>query len=799
MNAADLDVVLGLLQSPDNAVRRQAEAQVEAAALNPAFLRAALECTCLASSPQNRQMAATILTWRLPKAWPSLGDSDRSSLQAALLKCFATCSELPVLRVLAEACNALCQAIAVQHNVLWTELLQLVARLLTEESPIHRRGALELLSALVQSMGARLKDHYSELGPALAARIRDPDATVRVAALSAAGVLAESWCRSESDRRLLEVTAEAALEAVASNASDLHVLQAALRALRHIAPTMHSDNLAIACTEVAVRVLCWGPGAAKKEACEVQAAELLCSLARRSPGFWAREARLLSAVVPALCTASKDFAPSVDDIDEVSPVAEAARECLRMLSRANPVQVVPLVYEAARVTSQSRDAMDRAAAVHAVIFALSGAREAPADWAVPLVRALGDSTVWVRQSAYEGAIRLAAELRQSESTTEGLLLLLTAVAERLASEKELELVQKASGSLVAIWQELTTDESAPSLRKVIPVLVASIHRVANEATAASDMPSRDAAAAALASALGAAAASSLDHFEPFVVQSAQVLWPLAQAAATKGHNGTHIVLSSCIEAAGSTISIKWMDPEVKDIRDEFSSMALRILTDEGCPSEVRASAHVFFRQMASAMLEEFSPYTSKVVPPALASLAMSDGGEVVVGRRRRAVRTGGEEERVAAIHALGVYATSVGPTFGMYLPAVIPSVCGQAQHASSAVQAACMCAVARLGKALTSIAIGLTNGHADRLAAQNMVQGMVQALELVARDRDNLGGSALRSAIHAIQDLREHPGFDAFVGPAAIAALMAAVGDKVADDICSTDDEEDANVGDDVA
>eukprot|EP00971_Amphidinium_carterae_P119190 2360990-Amphidinium_carterae.1 len=75
---------------------------IEAVALTPVFLSAVLQCTQRGSSAQNRQLAATILTWRLPKAWPSLAESDRHSVQAALLNCYGTCSEWAVLRVLAE-------------------------------------------------------------------------------------------------------------------------------------------------------------------------------------------------------------------------------------------------------------------------------------------------------------------------------------------------------------------------------------------------------------------------------------------------------------------------------------------------------------------------------------------------------------------------------------------------------------------------------------------------------------------------------------------------------------------------
>mmetsp|Transcript_51630 Transcript_51630/g.95579 ORF Transcript_51630/g.95579 Transcript_51630/m.95579 type:complete len:799 (-) Transcript_51630:54-2450(-) len=798
MDPAEVDVVLGLLQSPDNVIRRQAEAQVEAVALTPVFLTAVLQCTQRSSNAQNRQMAASILGWRLPKAWPSLGDSDRHSVQAALLSCYGTCSEWAVLRLLGEACNALCQTIAIRCNVLWVELIQLVARLLNEEAAIQRRGALDLLAALVQSMGVRLKAHYPELGPVIAARIRDAEPTVRVAALSTAGVLAESWCAAEDDLRQWQVTAEAALEAAAGNANDLTVLQAALRALGHLAPAMRSDPLAAACTDVAVRVLCGAQGAAKAELCQVQAAQLIRALALRSPEFWKKEPRILAGAVAALCTACKDHVPSVDDLDEVSAVALAARDCLRALARASAAQVVPLVYDSARTGSQSNDALDRAAAVHAVVFSLSGAREVPSAWAVPLVRALQDSAVWVRQSAYEGAVLLADALRPAPSTTEGLLLLLAAIAERLASEADIELVQKAASAIEAIFKELATDEAAPSLTKVVPVLVGSLHRVGSEVT---DVPAstQSAAVASLASALGAAAAATLDHFEAFAAQASRVLLPLAKAVAARGPHAQRNVFAACVEAAGATVAVAWAQPDVQEARDEFIALSLRILADETCPSEVRASAHGFFARVANVVGDDFAPYLQKVVQPAVSSLAVVDGGEVTVGQRRRVVRTGGEEERVAAIDALGVYSTAVSNGFAVYLPTVCPAVCRQACHASTAVQAASMQAIARLGRALTGLVSGLTNGSADRSAASGMAHGMVQALQGVARDDDGGGGKAVRCALLAIEDLRECVGFDVLVGPAVWAGLLAVVGNRQADDIVSSDEDQDAFVGDDCA
>ena len=51
--------------------------------------------------------------------------------------------------------------------------------------------------------------------------------------------------------------------------------------------------------------------------------------------------------------------------------------------------------------------------------------------------------------------------------------------------------------------------------------------------------------------------------------------------------------------------------------------------------------------------------------------------------------------------------------------------------------------------------------------------------------------------LEAVEDLRDCPGFAALAGPAAMSSLMGVVGTRCSDDIESSDDEEDANVGDD--
>merc|ERR550532_2872762 len=111
----EIDQLLEALQSANNTFRSQAEAQLELRFQNPVFLTALMMRAHQAPALSSRQLAATLLSWRFPRMWPCLGQEDAANAQAALLECYASCSELPVLRALGEACNALCQSMVVHR------------------------------------------------------------------------------------------------------------------------------------------------------------------------------------------------------------------------------------------------------------------------------------------------------------------------------------------------------------------------------------------------------------------------------------------------------------------------------------------------------------------------------------------------------------------------------------------------------------------------------------------------------------------------------------------------------------
>jgi len=810
-DVADLDRVLLSLQSGDNDTRRQAEAHLEGWSADPTLLNVLMTRAHLAPTLGCRQLAATILSWRLPQLWPSLSADEKSCVQVTLLECFSKCSEPLVLRSLGEACNSLCQTVALRQDVLWEDLLRLVAALLSSDSAVHRRAALELLSLLVDSMGARLHAFYPDIGRTLPARVNDTDAEVRMAALDALGALAASWCQSEEDALLWKGATEAALEtatAVLAAPSDggygPRLLTSALRALARLVPVL-PEHLGVASAELACRIVGAKGTPHSLENCVVLALQLLHTLARRSPKCLGED--VLTTVVPTVCHATCDNAPSVDDLDEVSAPALAARDCLRAVVRASPSFALPLVYEAAHSAAESVDAVHRASAVHMVVFALCGVREGQPSWAVPLTRAVGDNAVWVRQAACEGAALLADALRPSAVTTEGLLLLANTLAKQLTMEPDATLVRKTADAVAAIFHELTTDEAALALHVVVDALLhvlPATARIFATMEPGEEVASAAAAMVAIATALGAVANTAADHFAPFAAAATTVLLQLLHAGAAEPSCSigcptalTPPAFAACLEAAGGAVASAWSNSSFRTAREELATLAQCALVNDQAASEVRASAHKFFACVALASFEEFSPLLVQVVPPAVSALHAADGSEVGVGVRRRGVRTGAHEERVAAIEALGAYAVAVGHRFAAHMPLVLPAVCSQAQHANAEVRAATARSLGRIGRVLADIVAGLPGDDSDRTAAAGLAQSLTRALCSLISERHTEDAGALRCGLQTKEDLLNCPAFIALVGSEA-AALVAAGGGRRSDEVESSEDgDDDEQVGDD--
>lgn len=87
LDASEVDRVLAVLLSADNAARVQAEAQLEQWSQHRGFLRVLMQRSHMAPTPASRQLAATVLSWRIPRLWPNLSDDDRLHVRSSLLDC----------------------------------------------------------------------------------------------------------------------------------------------------------------------------------------------------------------------------------------------------------------------------------------------------------------------------------------------------------------------------------------------------------------------------------------------------------------------------------------------------------------------------------------------------------------------------------------------------------------------------------------------------------------------------------------------------------------------------------------
>jgi len=803
-SVADVDSLLLALQSPDNGTRGQAERMLDEYSLNAEFIIMLMTRTHAAPALTSRQLAASLLSWRMPRVWKQLGNDDRSRVQGALLTCMATCQEAAVLRILGEACNATCQQVAMHHDLLWEDLLRLLVSFLHGQSAIHRVAALELFVALVDSIGARLQQHYADLGQIVIKCLYDDEIGVRVASLAVIKAVTSSWCLGDDGIKHWEGAAAATLEVAAAALSRPskdpakgQLVVGSLRALGPVAAASKSKNLCLSAARIACSVLADTTLGRSAEHCHTQALQLLRALVRVPDGLDKQD---VAGLVPLICRSAKDEAPDLDDINDVGIVAQAARDCVRVFVRVDPATTLPAVLEFAEKAMQSNDALDRAAAIHIVSYAFCGAREATPGWATLLVNALGDAAVWVRHAVCECAALLAETLRPDHVTTEGLLMLLAGFASYMPNETSPDVLKRAGDAVRGICRELSSDEIAAVLHGIVGALCSILALTMRGAASAESAEEVAAVLAALVGALGAAASAAADLFVPFAVDAAfGVLQMLRARCGADPNTGiplqvlTPEVLSLCLDAAGSILASAWGEPAFRATREDLIALARRMLADGALPSNVRAGAHSFFGSMALASFEEFVPHLPYAVEAAVLSLhtADSEGGAASSGRR--AVRTGAHEERVAAITSLGAYAVAVDSHFAVHLQTVVPAICAQIQHPDADVRAAVADSLERIGRMLGGLAEKLDGNSSDRVAAALMAQGLARSLRALIEGHSD-GASALRRSLQAKEDLLECPGFVALLGQEIAAELSTAGGGKLAYDVESSlaEDDDDA-------
>ncbi|CAK9071831.1 unnamed protein product, partial [Durusdinium trenchii] len=251
------------------------------------------------------------------------------------------------------------------------------------------------------------------------------------------------------------------------------------------------------------------------------------------------------------------------------------------------------------------------------------------------------------------------------------------------------------------------------------------------------------------------------------------------------------VLAACLDAAGAVIASAWVDQSFQAQKEELAQAAREVLQDASAPSEARASAHHFYARVALACFEEFAPTLEVVLPPALEALR-PENSECLAVKPGRGVRTGGHEERLAALEALGSYAAALGARFAPHLPSALPAVCSQAQHPRVEVRAGAAMALERMARVLGDLAQGLPSS--DQAAASRLAEAVVASLCEILKQP---GSKALRCTLQAKEDLDCCPGFWTLAGQSAAASLAAAAGSRRSEDVEDSEDEEQEDEDDD--
>ncbi|XP_068437887.1 importin-4 isoform X2 [Clinocottus analis] len=158
--AENLEIILSKLTEPDNAVIKQATAQLKQAFKDPAIIPALCAVMSGSQNPQIRQSASVMLRLRVKKHWKKISPEDRESLKAGVLQVFMQETEHTVQHALSQLC-----AVMVKHETpdRWPALLELLNQSTKSSNPHDRQVGLLLLNKVVDSNPKPFKPHYSQL------------------------------------------------------------------------------------------------------------------------------------------------------------------------------------------------------------------------------------------------------------------------------------------------------------------------------------------------------------------------------------------------------------------------------------------------------------------------------------------------------------------------------------------------------------------------------------------------------------------------------------------------------------
>ncbi|XP_069044135.1 importin-4 isoform X2 [Lepisosteus oculatus] len=156
----ELEHILSQLTEPDNAVIRQATAQLKQAFKDPAVIPALCAVMTGSQNPQVRQSASVMLRMRVSKHWKKIDPEHRESLKSVVLQAFQQETEHKVRHSLSQLA-----AVLVKHETpdRWPALLALLNQSTKSNNPQDRQVGLLLLSKVVESNPEPFKPHYRQL------------------------------------------------------------------------------------------------------------------------------------------------------------------------------------------------------------------------------------------------------------------------------------------------------------------------------------------------------------------------------------------------------------------------------------------------------------------------------------------------------------------------------------------------------------------------------------------------------------------------------------------------------------
>ena len=637
------------------------------------------------------------------------------------------CASPAALRAGSELLNVVAQCSASDDN-LRDRVLAAVSAGAASGDERTRCTALQVVSLMLDSLGARLAPHHAAMAELLPAALASHVHETRQAAAAVAGSLAHSWCLTAEAKTALQTRVLPALLACAYHIIDHHSKKevaawhaadgAVLHALTDLASLMPGAEV----TRLAGIAL---QRASSSEhvhhAVRLSCLSLVTALVEAQPACVSPDAPAAASALLPLCEPHVVHhhrgADDDDDDDDAQQLAGAARDCLTALA-VNLPERSGLHHPVLRALSDAFEARSPhgAAALRALAAICEPCRGALRPVVPQLVltaaRGLGrDQSRRVRAASADAALALVTAMPVECGPCCGPLLIAAAAA--AGSDSCAQQRMRASVLLAATARELSTDELEPHLdmcvTAVLPGLVAST----------------PAGFTAAANAISCLAAASGDSFAPYAGASLGGLAPWFTACLTSGADIQCV--AAAIAAGGAVIAAA--PPEVRAAAwpSLHAAAAAGFATGQ---SPLREAALRACSAVAKAEDEAFAPHLASCVPVALtcATDALAAAGSKTSGGE--GVHTGAVEEAMAAAEALGAFAASTGWAFMPFVSDTLACLDALLSHPVGCVRAA---ACRALSPALAPLrAVSTAPGSGEMASAgANVACGVLNRLAAV--------------------------------------------------------------------